>query len=209
MSLNLKAALGFAALAVAMALVLFGAAGTLRWTLGWIYLAAFFGPSLGITLYLARRDRALLERRLSGGPAAERTLTERIIMSIASLAFIALLVTGADLPGTVPAGAGSILLDALGNVMVIAGFFLTFLVYRENTWTAATIQVEAGQQVISTGPYALIRHPMYFSAFFMLAGTPLALGAWQGLLALAAMLPAILQPVRRGGSAHPRSTRLR
>ena len=64
------------------------------------------------------------------------------------------------------------------------GYLGIFLVFRENTFAAATIQVEAEQQVVSTGPYALVRHPMYAAALVMLLGTPLALGSWWGLLLL-------------------------
>ena len=69
------------------------------------------------------------------------------------------------------------------------GFGFTGRVYRENTYTSATIEVFRGQQVISTGPYAVVRHPLYASALLYLLGTPLALGSYWGLLALVFMLP--------------------
>jgi protein-S-isoprenylcysteine O-methyltransferase Ste14 len=79
-----------------------------------------------------------------------------------------------------------------GNVLVALGFYGILRVYRENTYTAATIQVEAGQTVIATGPYAIVRHPMYASALLYLVGTPLALGSYYGLLAFVAFVPVLI-----------------
>jgi hypothetical protein len=69
-----------------------------------------------------------------------------------------------------------------GDLLVALGFYLIFLVYRENTFTSATIEVAENQKVISTGPYARVRHPMYASAILYLLGTPLALGSYWGLV---------------------------
>ena len=80
----------------------------------------------------------------------------------------------------------------IGDILVALGFYFIFLVYRENTFTSATVEVVEQQRVISTGPYAIVRHPMYASGSLYLVGTPLALGSYWGLLALAAMLPFLL-----------------
>jgi protein-S-isoprenylcysteine O-methyltransferase Ste14 len=76
----------------------------------------------------------------------------------------------------------------LGDILVVIGLYFIFLVYKENTYTSATIEVAEGQKVISTGPYALVRHPMYASALLYIIGTPLALGSYWGFLALAFMV---------------------
>jgi protein-S-isoprenylcysteine O-methyltransferase Ste14 len=73
-----------------------------------------------------------------------------------------------------------------------SGAVVLLSVYRENTYTAATIQVAQGQRVISTGPYAVVRHPMYASGLLYVIGTPLALGSYVGLLAVAFMLPFLI-----------------
>jgi protein-S-isoprenylcysteine O-methyltransferase Ste14 len=65
-------------------------------------------------------------------------------------------------------------------------------VFRENSFTAATVELAADQRVISTGPYALIRHPMYASALVMLVGIPIALGSWWGALVVVAIMPALI-----------------
>jgi protein-S-isoprenylcysteine O-methyltransferase Ste14 len=191
MSLETRAWLNLAALADVMALVLFIPAGTVRWPHAWLYLALFFGLSAVITRDLMRRDPALLARRMKGGPTAERRPQQRIIMLGASIGFVALLVVPAlDFRfgwSTVPAVA-----VVLGDVLFVVGFGFIGRVYRENTYTSATIEVAPGQRVISTGPYAVVRHPMYASALLYLIGTPLALGSYVGFLPLAAMLPFLL-----------------
>ena len=190
-SLAARAWFALAALGVVMGLLLFVPAGTIRYWQAWVYLAIFVGASALTTVFLLRRDRALLERRMRGGPTAEKRPVERVIMAFTSLGFIALLVVPAldrrfgwsDAPVYVVAG---------GDALVAIGFYFIFLVYQENTFTSATIEVAADQRVVSTGPYAVVRHPMYASALLYLAGTPLALGSYWGLLALAAMLPFLI-----------------
>jgi len=77
---------------------------------------------------------------------------------------------------------------AVGDILVAVGFYFIFLVYRENTFASATIEVAENQKVVSTGPYALVRHPMYASALLYLIGTPLALGSYWGFLAFLFMM---------------------
>jgi protein-S-isoprenylcysteine O-methyltransferase Ste14 len=79
-----------------------------------------------------------------------------------------------------------------GDALVALGFYFIFLVYRENTFTSATIEVAPNQTVVSTGPYAIVRHPMYASGLLYLLGTPLALGSLWGLAVLAGMLPFLI-----------------
>jgi len=187
-NLEAKAWLALAVLTVVMALLLFVPAGTLHYWQAWVYLAIFAGVSALTTLDLIRKDPALLERRMRGGPTAEKQPTQKVIMLGMSIGFIALLV--------VPAldhrfGWSSVPLGGVvtGDVLVALGFYLIFLVYRENTFTSATIEVAENQKVISTGPYARVRHPMYASAILYLLGTPLALGSYWGLAPVVAMMP--------------------
>jgi len=191
MTLNGRAWLALAVVASVMCALLFGAAGTIQYWQAWIYVSIFFGASALTTLYLMKKDPALLARRMRGGPMFEREGTQRIIMVFTSLGFIALLVVPAlDHRwgwSTVPVWG-----VALGDLLVVVGFYLIFLVYRENTFTAATIEVAAGQKVVATGPYAVVRHPMYASGSLYVFGTPLALGSYWGFLALAAMMPFLL-----------------
>ena len=188
---NAKAWLGLTLLAVVMSLLLFLPAGTAQYWQAWGYLAVFFTASLSITLYLMREDPALLKRRLKGGPIAEKAKMQKIIMLFLSIGFIALLVVPAldhrFTWSSMPLG-----MVVAGDVLTALGFYIVFLVYKENPFTAATIVVVEDQKVISTGPYAVVRHPMYAGSLLYLLGTPLALGSYWGLLALGAMMPFLI-----------------
>jgi protein-S-isoprenylcysteine O-methyltransferase Ste14 len=179
---TIKAALGFVQLVVVMGLALFATAGTVDWTRGWVFLGVFFGSALAITIYLARKDPALLQRRTQAGPVAEKERAQKVIQGVASIAFLSTLV--------VPAldrrfGWSQVPLPVVivGDALVGLGFLLVFLVFRENTFTSSVIEVAAEQRVIDTGLYAVVRHPMYMGALVLIAGIPLALGSVVGLLA--------------------------
>jgi protein-S-isoprenylcysteine O-methyltransferase Ste14 len=190
-NLKTRAWLGLVFLAIAMGFLLFVPAGTAQYWQAWIYLAVFFAASGLITLYLIKKDPALLQRRLSSGPTAEKEKTQKIIMFFTIIGFMALLV--------VPAidyrfGWSRVPLYVViaSDLLMALGFYIMFLAYKENTFAFATIQVTRDQKVISTGPYAVVRHPMYAGGLLYLLGTPLALGSYWGLLALAAMIPLLL-----------------
>ena len=194
-TLKVRAWLSLAALMTVLTLLLFIAGGTIRYWQAWVYLSLFFALSAVITLDLLRRDPALLERRMRGGPTAERRPLQRILMLGASVGFVALLVVPAldyRFGWSVVPHWGVF----LGDVLFVIGFGLVGRVYRENSYTSATIEVAQGQRVISTGPYAIVRHPMYASASLYLIGTPLALGSYWGLLVLAGMLPLLVWRLR-------------
>ena len=194
-TLKVRAWLSLAALMTVLGLLLFIAGGTIRYWQAWVYLSLFCALSAVITLDLLRRDPALLERRMRGGPTAERRPLQRILMLGASVGFVALLVVPAldyRFGWSVVPHWGVF----LGDVLFVIGFGLVGRVYRENSYTSATIEVAQGQRVISTGPYAIVRHPMYASASLYLIGTPLALGSYWGLLVLAGMLPLLVWRLR-------------
>ena len=189
--LTARAWLALAMLAVALGLVLFIPAGTIDYWQAWLYLCIFVGASALTTLYLIRNDRALLARRMRGGPTAEKRPVQRFIMLCTSIGFVALL--------AVPAldhrfGWSSVPLAGVvaGDALVAVGFALIFVVYRVNTYTSATIELAPDHRLVSTGPYAIVRHPMYASALLYLAGTPLALGSYWGLAVVVALMPLLV-----------------
>jgi protein-S-isoprenylcysteine O-methyltransferase Ste14 len=190
-SVNTRAWLGLSFLAIVMSLLLFSAAGTIRYWQGWLYLGIFFGASILTTLYLMRRDRALLERRLSAGPTAETRSSQKIIMLVVSAGFVALLVISA-LDYRYGWSQVPPIVVVIGDVLVAIGFTFILRVYRENEFTSATVEIQKGQKVISTGPYAVVRHPMYASALLYLVGTPLALASFWSLLVIAGILPFLI-----------------
>jgi protein-S-isoprenylcysteine O-methyltransferase Ste14 len=190
MSLNAKASAGLLFLVISMAALLFISAGTLDYWQAWTLLAVYFAPSLAITLYLMKKDPKLLERRMRGGPAAEKEPAQRVIMFFASLGFIALIVVPA-LDHRFGWSYMPPIMSTAGDAFVLLGWLAIFLVFKENTFTAATIQLAPGQIVVSTVPYAL-RHPMYAGALVMFLGIPIALGSWWGLLVFVVMIPALI-----------------
>ena len=140
---------------------------------------------------MAIYDPKLLERRLRAGPRAEKEPAQKVIMLFVMLGFGALLVfpTIDHRFGWSPVPT---YVSAVGDVLVALSFLLIFFVLRENSYAASTIQVAEGQRVISTGPYALVRHPMYASALLLLIGMPLSLGSWLGLLGLVVIVPILI-----------------
>jgi protein-S-isoprenylcysteine O-methyltransferase Ste14 len=176
-----KAALGLAELVLLIALLLFGPAGTIRYVEGWTFLLLFSGASVSITIYLARRDPALLARRTQAGPVAERQTLQKVIQSLASIAFVSMMVIPA-LDRRFGWSRAPLPLVIAGDVFVLTGFLIVFLVFKENTFTSAVIEVADTQRVIETGPYAVVRHPMYLGALILLAGVPPALGSVVGLV---------------------------
>jgi protein-S-isoprenylcysteine O-methyltransferase Ste14 len=176
---------------IAMAALLFIPAGTFNYWQAWAFMAVFGGSSSVVTVYLARHDPQLLERRLSAGPTAEKETTQKIIMSFAMLGFIALLVFP-SLDYRFGWSPVPWYLSVIGDALVALGFLLTYFVIRENSYAASTIQVAEGQKVISTGPYAIVRHPMYAGVLPMLIGMPLALGSWWGLWGLIIIIPTLI-----------------
>lgn len=167
--------------------LIFVPALTLDYWQGWLFWVVYSLCCIAPTAYFLRHDPALIERRMKVGPAAETEPTQKLIQVGASVVTIAMFV----LPGIDHLRGWSHVpwpIVILGNALVILGFVIMCWVFRENSFAAATIQVEAEQRVISTGPYAIVRHPMYFGALLMFAGIPLALGSWWTMWLLAPLI---------------------
>jgi protein-S-isoprenylcysteine O-methyltransferase Ste14 len=166
---------------ICVAAVLFVAAGTIYYWQAWIFLAVFFGSSFVITAYLAKHDPGLLERRLVAGPSAEKEKSQKIIQVLAMVAFIAIFVFPA-IDHRYGWSSVPVSVAVAGDLLIAVGFLAVFFVFKENSYASSIIEVGAEQKVVATGPYAIVRHPMYSGALVMLIGVPLALGSWWGLL---------------------------
>ena len=177
--------------AVALGLLLFIPAWTLNYWQGWVFIAVFVTSANAIGIYLSMSDPELLVRRKKVGPAAEQNLTQKIIMSIAVIGILALLVVSAldHRFGWSPVPA---YISLAGDMLVALGFLIDLFVFKENSFGASTIQIIEGQKVISSGPYSLLRHPMYAGVLVMMIGVPLALGSLWGLVILAAITPGLI-----------------
>jgi protein-S-isoprenylcysteine O-methyltransferase Ste14 len=189
-NLATKTVFGFVQLIVTLGVLLIVPAWSLDFWQAWLYLSVFMASSGMITAYLWRNDRELLARRVAAGPGAEKEKIQKLVQLIASIVFIGIiLVPALDHRFTWSKVPLSVVM--LGNILVALGFLIVFAVFKTNAFTAATIELAPDQHVVSNGPYALVRHPMYSGALVMLLGTPLALGSWWGLLMLVPMTLAI------------------
>jgi protein-S-isoprenylcysteine O-methyltransferase Ste14 len=166
----------------AFALLLFVPAGTLDWPGAWIFLAIMSVTSFLSTLWLARHDPALLKERLRPPFQREQPLWDKTLMAHFMPLWLGwYVVMGFDRRfawSAVPVAA-----QALGALLLALAMTLVWLTLRENSYaaTAVKIQRERGHTVVSTGPYAYVRHPMYAGAILFSVGLPLLLGSWWGL----------------------------
>jgi protein-S-isoprenylcysteine O-methyltransferase Ste14 len=168
--------------------LLFAPAGSLDYWQAWVYGVAFAVTATGIGLYFLKYDPAALARRIDVGPGAEQESAQKIIMTLVLTGFVLLIVV----PGfdrrwhwsSVPAW-----LATLANILCILSLLLTAVVLKQNSYAASTIRVEAGQPLVSTGLYAIVRHPMYSGGLLLLIFTPLALGSYWSLIISIVMIP--------------------
>ena len=173
-----------------LGVLLFLPAGTFDYWQAWVFIVVFMASVSAIGVYLTLKDPALLERRKNIGPTAEQSPVQKIIISVGILADLGLLVFCAlDYRyGWSPVPP---FVSLLGDVLVALGLFIDLLVFKENSYGASNIKVEADQRVISTGPYAVVRHPMYAGVLIMVIGVPLALCSWWGLAIVALVFPVL------------------
>ena len=170
---------------------LFIPAGTLQFWPGWLYGFIFAASTTAISVYFLKHDPKLVERRMKVGPAAEQRPAQKIIMAITLAGFILLIV----LPGLDYRWHWSYMppwLVLAANVVLALSFAIFFIVLKQNSYAASTIRVEADQPVVSTGLYAIVRHPLYSGALLLMLVTPLALGSYWTLLVAFALIPVLM-----------------
>ena len=184
--LNRRAFGGLLRMALILSALVFLTAWTVRYWQAWICLLVFFVCATGITLYLMKNDPKLLERRMSAGASAEKEASQKIIQVFAAVAFVAMFVVSVldhrFAWSVVPTYA-----VIAGDALIVLGFLFVFFVFKVNSFTSGIIEIAPEQKVISTGPYGLVRHPMYLGALILLLGIPIALGSWWGVLTLVPM----------------------
>jgi len=183
--LKKEIAVRFLAALPIVGMLLFVPAGTLNYWEAWVYCGILFIPMLAVLRYFLKHDPALLERRMR---MREKEAPQRRIIAGGSVLFFAgILISGLDHRFRWSLVPVPVVLAA--DAAVFLGYLLFFLVLRENSYASRVVEVEQGQKVISTGPYAIVRHPMYLGITMMFLATPVALGSsW-------AMIPFLLIPV--------------
>jgi protein-S-isoprenylcysteine O-methyltransferase Ste14 len=174
-----------------MGLLLFWPAGTLNYWQAWLFIAVFVVISAVFTIYLAVTSPEALRRRMRAGPWAETRTPQKVIVIGVYLWFFGLLIVCA-LDHRFGWSSVPTAVAMIGNALVAIGLGISMLVVVQNSYAAATIRVEAGQEVVSTGFYGLVRHPMYFGALIMMIALPFALGSYWGLALIVPGLPVLV-----------------
>jgi protein-S-isoprenylcysteine O-methyltransferase Ste14 len=164
----------------ALCLLIFLPAGTIKYWQAWLMLAVYAACTIAMVFYLKATDTAALERR-SRGPLAEQNPAQRRIVIAAIISYLAVYVVAA-FDHRFGWSSAPPVVAVIGDALIVASFFLFILVMRANAFAATNITVESEQRVSTTGPYAIVRHPMYSGVLIAVAGISLALGSYWGLL---------------------------
>ncbi len=177
---------------IVVAALIFLPAGSLAWVNGWVYIGALSVLIAGALSYFLARDPALLERRMR---MRERRSTQKFCVAASYPVIVAVFA----LPGLdhrfgwsrVPAAV-----VIVGLAAVLAGYALFFAVMRANSYASRVIEIQEGQRVIDTGPYAMVRHPLYVSSLVIYLVSPLVLGSWWAVIPALAYLPLLVARIR-------------
>jgi len=183
-----KAVLLFVAAIIVIGAMFFVPAGTLDYWQAWLYLAVLFVPVTFVGVYFLVNDPAFLERRFR---TREKEARQQTIIKISLVIFL----FGFLLPGLDRRyGWSQVPFEVvlIANLAILVGYAIVFLAFRENSYAARTIEVEKGQKVISTGPYSIVRHPMYVGVLLTYIVTPIALGSYWALPPFLLMIPVIV-----------------
>jgi protein-S-isoprenylcysteine O-methyltransferase Ste14 len=162
-------------------LLVFWPAGTFDYWQAWVFLAVFGAVSFGPSMYWALRKPEVLRRRMRAGPIAETRAAQKIA-TVGTIALVVAVLVVSALDHRFGWSQVPTPVVILGDILVAVGLGMAMMVVNQNNYAASTITVEADQPLISTGLYGIVRHPMYAFALIMIAGMPLALGSYWGLV---------------------------
>jgi len=170
----------FALVIILIGLIVFLPAGTIKFWEAWVYFGILFIPMIFVLTYLLKNDPELLERRMK---MKEKEEPQKVFVKLSILIFlIAFIIPGFDHRfewSEVP-----FIVIIIADLFIFIGYLLFFLVLKENTYASRIIEVEKDQRVISTGLYAIVRHPMYVAVIMMYVLSPLALGSFWAVVAV-------------------------
>ena len=175
-----------------MGLMFFLPAGTFNYWQAWVYIFIVAVPAVFLGMYLYKHDRALLERRMR---MKERLSGQNLIVVTSGIFFVAtFLIPGFDFRfhwSEVP-----VAVIILSQVLVLAGYLIVALVFRANSYASRIIEIEKYQMVITTGPYAIVRHPMYVGVLIFYLFSPLALGSYWAAIPALCIVPFIIARIK-------------
>ncbi|MFH0737068.1 MAG: isoprenylcysteine carboxylmethyltransferase family protein [Candidatus Micrarchaeota archaeon] len=201
-----KALQVFIAAFVILSIMFFVPAGTLDFYQAWVYLAIIFVTAFFIVRYFLKNDPGFLERRMK---TKEKEAKQRLITKVGIIPFV----FGFIIPGLDRRfGWSSVPFELViaADALVFLGYLFCFLAFKENCYASRVVEVVSGQKVISTGPYSLMRHPMYSGVMLMYAATPIALGSYFALIPFLLVVPVLVlriqneeEVLRRGLKGYP------
>jgi protein-S-isoprenylcysteine O-methyltransferase Ste14 len=177
----------FAAFAV-LVVMFFVPAGTVDYWQAWVYLAIVFMPAASVVGYFLKNDPAFLERRFK---TKEKEAKQRSVVAFSLILFlVGFLIPGLDRRYGWSSVPSELVIAA--DAIVLLSYIWVFLVFKENSFAGRTIEVVKGQKVISTGPYAIVRHPMYIGVMLMYVLTPIALGSYWAMPPFLLVVPLLI-----------------
>ena len=186
--LKVKALKMFGLAPIILGVIFFVPAGSFRFWEAWLYSVVIIIPMIFVVVYFLKNDPQLLESRMKH---KEKELQQKKIVIIGNiLFFIAMILPGLDYRfglSDIPA-----VIVFSSDAMVLAGIFIYFLVLKENSYASRIIEVQEGQKVISTGPYSVVRHPMYSAVCIIYLFTPIALGSYWAIIPMLLIIPIIV-----------------
>lgn len=178
-SLMLPALRNFVIGVIVLGVVLCLLAGSFTYWRGWVLTILFAILTTSQGIYLGIKDPELLKRRTQVAPEGE-SKAQRIFIVVGLVGMFGLFVVSA-LDRRFGWSQVPVWVSMLGDLLLVFSFYVYYLVFRENSYAASSIKTFEGQKVISTGPYALVRHPKYVGDLFLVVAIPLALGSWWAL----------------------------
>lgn len=182
-----KAFLSCAMIMLIFGLPLFLSAGSLRFANAWLFLGTIVIPGFLTMAYLAVKDPDLFEKRTKVREEGKLQMLIKLLLTLTLL--ITLVICGLDYRyhwSRVP-----LFVVVFFTLVMIVGTIMLFLVMKQNAYGSHTIEIQRNQQVIDTGLYSVVRHPMYLAFSIVFCSSPLVLGSFYAL-ALALLMPVLI-----------------
>jgi len=175
-----------------LVVIIFSVAGNVSYWQAWMYFLTLLVPMIFVMIYLLVYDPELLARRMQ---FREKEVPQKLIIKLGSICYIFIYLIPA-LDQRFAWSYVSVQVSIVADLFVLLGYVIFILVMRINSYASRTVEVVEGQKLISTGLYAIVRHPMYFGNIMMFSATPVALGSWWGLIAVLPLIVILAYRIR-------------